>query len=49
MTRNRNQHVVLDGDKWAVKGANSKRVTKRHGTQKEAIQHGKKQFNTVGK
>jgi hypothetical protein len=33
----RNQHVVPNGDKWAVKGAGNERATKVVETQKEAI------------
>lgn len=33
----KNQHVVPNGDKWAVKGAGNERATKVVETQKEAI------------
>ncbi|MBK1439974.1 DUF2188 domain-containing protein [Parapedobacter sp. ISTM3] len=33
----RNQHVVPNGDKWAVKGAGNGKATKIVGSQKEAI------------
>lgn len=33
----KNQHVVPNGDKWAVKGAGNERATKIVETQKEAI------------
>ena len=33
----RNQHVVPQGKKWAVKGAGASRATTVHNTQKEAI------------
>lgn len=34
----KNQHVVPNGDKWAVKGAGNEKATKIVETQKEAIQ-----------
>lgn len=34
---NRKQYVVRHGDDWAVRGANSERVTKVTSTQAEAI------------
>jgi hypothetical protein len=33
----KNQHVVPNGDKWAVKGAGNEKATKIVETQKEAI------------
>ena len=33
----KNQHVVPHNGKWAVKGENNKRVTKKFPTQNEAI------------
>ncbi|WP_374330712.1 DUF2188 domain-containing protein [Soonwooa sp.] len=33
----KNQHVVPNGDKWAVKGAGNERNTRVVNTQKEAI------------
>ena len=33
----KNQHVVPNGDKWAVKGAGNEKNTRIVGTQKEAI------------
>lgn len=36
--RARSQHVVPRGDKWAVRKAGAKRVTRRFNTQQEAIE-----------
>ena len=33
----KNQHVVPDGDKWAVKGAGNSKATHRTDTQQQAI------------
>ncbi len=33
----KSQHVVPRGDKWAVRKTGSDRVTRKYGTQKEAI------------
>ena len=38
----RNQHVVPHDDRWAVRGAGSQRATSIHGTQKDAIDAGRK-------
>jgi hypothetical protein len=35
----KNQHVVPNGNKWAVRGAGNSRRTSNHETQAEAIQH----------
>jgi len=37
----KNQYVVRRGDGWAVRGEGNSRVTKRFGTQKEAIDYGR--------
>jgi len=37
----KNQHVVLHGDNWAVKGAGNSKATSVHPTQAEAIQRGR--------
>lgn len=37
----RNQHVVPQGDKWAVKGAGNPKATKVTSTQAEAISYAK--------
>lgn len=34
----KNQHVVPDGKKWAVKGEGNERATSVHETQEDAIQ-----------
>jgi uncharacterized protein YdaT len=42
MTKNRKQqHVVPHGDGWGVKRSGSSRVTKKHNTQRDAIDHAK--------
>lgn len=42
MSKSKNQHVVPSDDGWAVKGAGNKRATRTFGTQREAIQEGRK-------
>ena len=37
----KNQHIVPQGDKWAVKSEGSKRASSLHDTQKEAIARGR--------
>ncbi|NYT46810.1 MAG: DUF2188 domain-containing protein [Candidatus Methanofishera endochildressiae] len=37
----KNQHVVPQGNDWAVKGAGNSKATSVHSTQKEAINHGR--------
>ena len=37
----KNQHVVLHGKDWAVKGAGNEKATSLHATQKEAIEKAK--------
>lgn len=37
----KNQHVVPNGDHWAVKGEGNSRVTKSFETQREAIAYGR--------
>ncbi|MDP9315708.1 MAG: DUF2188 domain-containing protein [Chloroflexota bacterium] len=36
MAKGKNQHVVPQGDKWAVKGAGNSKATSLHPTQKQA-------------
>ena len=36
MTRNKNQHVVTHGDRWAVKGEKNSKATSLHETQELA-------------
>ena len=38
----RNQHIVRHKDGWAVRGAGSERATSVHGTQREAIEAGRR-------
>lgn len=37
----KNQHIVPDGNNWAVKGAGNSRSTSTHNTQSGAIQAGR--------
>lgn len=37
----KNQHIVLHGDQWAVKGAGNSRATSVHPTQQGAIDAGR--------
>lgn len=42
MSKRKNQHVVRNGDKWAVRGEGNSRVTSKHDTQAEAIEAGRR-------
>ncbi len=37
----KNQYVVRNGNGWGVRGEGSSRLTSKHATQGEAIQHGR--------
>ena len=37
--KNQNQHVVPVDGEWGVRGAGNSRVTKKHPTQQDAIDH----------
>lgn len=37
MSKGKNQHVVPDGNSWAVKGEGNSRSTSKHDTQRDAI------------
>lgn len=37
----KNQYVVRNGNGWGVRGEGNSRLTTRHNTQAEAIQHGR--------
>src|SRR6266508_428965 len=37
----KNQYIVRNGSSWGVRGEGNSRLTSRHGTQAEAIQHGR--------
>jgi Uncharacterized protein conserved in bacteria (DUF2188) len=41
MIKGRNQHVVPPDDGWAVKPEGGQRASPIHGTQREAIDHGR--------
>jgi Uncharacterized protein conserved in bacteria (DUF2188) len=41
MIKDRNQHVVPRDDGWAVKPEGGQRASPIHGTQREAIDHGR--------
>ncbi|MCW5626701.1 MAG: DUF2188 domain-containing protein [Burkholderiales bacterium] len=47
MTR-KNQHIVPHGDRWAIKGADKKRATSLHGTQRRAADAGRRIADNQG-
>lgn len=41
MSNGKNQYVVKNGDKWAVRGEGNERITRNFDTQREAIDFGR--------